>query len=130
MVKCQVCGEEVGDAKFCNNCGSEVVVKKEEPKIQVENVSNNQKSANILQVAPGSINKNNALLLGIIFTGVGHIYCGLTRRGILFLICAIIGFFLLYIPAIIVWIYSIYDLSQKIEALNNGEAVEDTLFGF
>lgn len=129
MVKCQVCGEEVGDAKFCNNCGTEVVVKKEEPKIQVENVSNNQKSANMLQVAPGSINKNNALLLGIIFTGVGHIYCGLTRRGILFLICAVIGS-LLIIPAIIVWIYSIFDLSQKIEALNNGEAVEDTLFGF
>lgn len=30
MVICQNCGKEVGDVKFCGNCGTEIAVKKEE----------------------------------------------------------------------------------------------------
>ena len=40
MVKCQVCGEEIGDAKFCNNCGSkieETIVEEEKEKIFCSN---------------------------------------------------------------------------------------------
>ena len=28
MVKCQVCGEEIGNAIFCENCGSKKRIKK------------------------------------------------------------------------------------------------------
>ena len=30
MVKCQVCGEEIGNAIFCENCGSKIPSQKNE----------------------------------------------------------------------------------------------------
>ena len=32
MVKCQVCGEEIGNAIFCENCGSKIPSQKKNKK--------------------------------------------------------------------------------------------------
>ena len=42
MVKCQVCGEEIGNAIFCENCGSKIPSQKKNKKEKVIN-NNNEK---------------------------------------------------------------------------------------
>lgn len=41
MVKCQVCGEEIGNAIFCENCGSKIPSQKKNKKEKV--INNNEK---------------------------------------------------------------------------------------
>ena len=40
MVKCQVCGEEIGNAIFCENCGSKIPSQKKNKKGSVLKLSN------------------------------------------------------------------------------------------
>ncbi len=83
--------------------------------------------------------KSKTIMLSII-PGLGHMYLGLTQRGITFLISfiglfAIIVFisavmssgailvFLLALP--VIWIYGMFDAVQLLQAKNRGEHVED-----
>ncbi|MFX1519633.1 MAG: zinc-ribbon domain-containing protein [Promethearchaeota archaeon] len=62
-----------------------------------------------------TVRKNEALsvILTIVLAGLGHLYLGKIKRGLLFLIITIIlitiGAFLLFIPTIIWYLYCIYD---------------------
>lgn len=83
--------------------------------------------------------KSKTIMMSII-PGLGHMYLGLTQRGITFLISfiglfAIIVFisavmgsgailvFLLALP--VIWIYGMFDAVQLLQAKNRGEQVED-----
>ncbi|WP_295721379.1 hypothetical protein [uncultured Methanobrevibacter sp.] len=157
MTTCPVCGKEIGDEKFCPNCGSAI---KNENK-ETDNLSTNDNNSNDndndnnikyctnccseidfnAEICPkcgvrqtsSTIGKSDksevlALVLSLILPGLGHFYLGLPKKGIIILICAIIGVFLLFIPYVIVLIYAIYDSYKSAMALANGETVEDKLF--
>lgn len=185
LTTCQVCGSEVGDAKFCKNCGS--AVKKEE---QTNNANSNNaggkfcsqcgKSIDInammcpycgaeqnsqptqekqtkfcsncgeeidskavvcpkcgVQVQNASItqelNPTVAILLNFFIPGLGHIYSGLTQKGILILVLYIVSAILTvvvvgFVLALIIWVWALIDVNKCVKALNAGEHVEDKLF--
>ena len=179
MVKCQVCGEEIGNAIFCENCGSKIPSQKKNKKEKVIN-NNNEKQEKKFCANCGSemasedkfcsncgthelkatnqvcnnlvatFNPGTAFLISIYTTGAGHIYLGLFKRGISFLISQIVLVvlvaiftlllgYLWYMLAVIVLllgilacltlhIYSIYDSYKSIKKITNGESVEDIMF--
>ena len=183
MVTCQNCGTELEDgAKFCKNCGSQIIEKQDENKEDAEfkicdncgfkmdedikfcpkcgsKVTEKQDADSTAQEFKFCANcgfkmdKNNkfcpncgsspdnpqptmpiqsdkssglAAVLSFLIIGLGQIYLGLTKRGlILFVLAVISGFLMLiYIGWIIwlfVWIYAIYDAYNSGEKIKNGE---------
>ena len=70
------------------------------------------------------------VVLAFFIIGIGQIYLGLTKKGIMLFVGAIISGFLMliYIGWIIwfvIWIYAIYDAYNSANRLNNGEVLED-----
>lgn len=157
MGTCQSCGSEVDEgAKFCKNCGSEVITEEENV-----NVSETKFCANCGFEMPKSTkfcpecgtstggvpqavnNVNNAIvnsdkspglaaILSFLIIGLGQIYLGLTKKGIILFIAAVVsGFLMLFIIGwitwLIVWGYAIYDAYNSGEKMKNGIAVEDTI---
>lgn len=161
MVKCQVCGEEIGDAKFCNNCGS---------KVEEENTTSNEEQTKIFctncgkELAEGTEfcnecgtpingavpakttptnNKTNevkvadknpvlAAVLSFFIVGLGQLYLGLNKKGIILFVAALVSLVLTVILIgeilfLIIWIYAIYDGYNSAGKLNRGESVEDTI---
>lgn len=155
MATCQNCGCEVDDeSKFCKNCGSEIV------KNEVVEVSETKFCANcgfemdkstkfcpecgtstIGEPLAGSnvnavsnVDKNSVLaaVLSFLIIGLGQIYLGLNKKGIILFVAAIVSgvlmlVFIGYITWLLVWIYAIYDAYNSAEKMNNGIAVEDTI---
>ena len=153
MAFCKTCGCELPEeAKFCRECGSEVIVE--------ENVSRTKFCANcgseISDVAKfcsacGSPTSNSphtkntynsvvrtdkspglAAVLSFFIVGLGQIYIGLTKKGILLFIGAMISgvlmlIFIGWITWLLIWGYSIYDAYNSAQKMNNGIAVEDRI---
>lgn len=155
MVRCQNCGTEAVDgAKFCKNCGSEIVIEEvdengtkfcsncgfEMPKSTrfcpecgngtdkapqvVNNVNNRVVSSD---KSPGL-----AAVLSFLIIGLGQVYLGLTKKGIILFVLAIISGILMlvlvgWILWLLVWGYAIYDAYNSGEKMRNGIEVEDTL---
>ncbi len=157
MVACKNCGCELKEgAKFCPECGTEVIVEKfssenqfcpncgyKMPKglkfcpvcgsptsnaPQVNNTVNN--TGNFV------VNKEKdptlAAILSFLIVGLGQIYLGLTKKGILLFIGAIISGFLMliligFVTWLLIWGYAIYDAHNSAKKMNNGIAVEDTI---
>ena len=143
-------------AKFCKNCGSDVIVEEEN-----ENINETQFCANCGFEMPQSTkfcpecgtstdgvaqavkNTNNAVinpdkssglaaLLSFLIIGLGQVYIGLTKKGIILFIAAIISGVLMmviigWITWLIVWGYAIYDAYNSAEKMKNGIAVQDTI---
>ena len=130
MVSCQNCGSEVEDgAKFCRNCGSEIVPEE-------HNVSGTKFCANcgFEMSAVGNADKSPVLaaILSFLIVGLGQIYLGLTKKGIILFVAAIVSGILMlvligWITWLIVWGYAIYDAYNSGEKMNRGIAVADTI---
>lgn len=109
---CQSCGKEINiNAEICPNCG-----------VRVAGVAVNQEKSVAL-----------AAILSFLFPGLGHVYNGLTKKGISFivayLISAILIFLLIgFVLVLIIWIWALIDSIKTTEAINRGEFVEDKLF--
>lgn len=123
---CPKCGvkqnlnNNIKTTKYCSNCGDEIDYNAEIcPKCGVRQMSRSASSEK---------NEVLALVLSFLLPGLGHIYLGLTRKGLTLLIIAIVGAFLLFIPYIIAWVYGMYDSYQCAIALSEGRPVEDKLF--
>ena len=129
---CPHCGAEQTNqttqekqTKFCSNCGSEIEVKAVVcPKcgVQVQNTSFTQE-----------INPTLAILLNFFIPGLGHIYSGLTHKGIIILVlyiisCILIMAFIGFVLILIIWIWALIDVNKCVKAINAGEHVEDKLF--
>lgn len=154
MVNCQNCGEEVVEgAKFCKNCGSEIVVEQanekdtkfcsncgfEMPKASkfcpecgttAERVPPVMNTTNI--VVPSNKSSGLAALLSFLIIGLGQVYLGLTKKGIILFLLAIISGVLMmvligWITWLLVWGYAIYDAYNSCEKMKKGIEVEDTL---
>lgn len=154
MVNCQNCGEEVVEgAKFCKNCGSEIVVEQanekdtkfcsncgfEMPKTSkfcpecgttAERVPPVMNTTTI--VVPSNKSSGLAALLSFLIIGLGQVYLGLTKKGIILFLLAIISGVLMmvligWITWLLVWGYAIYDAYNSCEKMKKGIEVEDTL---
>lgn len=154
MVVCQSCGSEVDEgAKFCKNCGSEVII--EENLNETKFCSNcgfeMPQSTNFCPECgtatdnvPQVVNSTNgpvinadkspglAAVLSFLIIGLGQVYLGLTKKGIILFVAAVISgvlmlFIIGWITWLIVWAYAIYDAYNSGEKMRNGIAVEDTI---
>ncbi|WP_458452988.1 double zinc ribbon domain-containing protein [Methanobrevibacter sp.] len=115
---CSGCGFELNDSlKFCPECGTPTSNEVQRTNNQISNV---QKSAGL------------AAVLSFLIIGLGQVYLGLTKKGIILFLLAIVSGFLMFILVgfvlwLLVWAYSVYDAYNSAEKINNGIAVEDTL---
>ena len=157
MVACPNCGVElVDEAKFCKNCGSEVIREEEKedaketifcancglempkstkfcPECGNSTVSTSQIYNNANSVVKSDKSPILAAVLSFFIIGLGQVYLGLTKKGILLFAGAIISGFLMlliigWITWLIIWLYAIYDAYNSAEMMRNGIAVEDALF--
>ena len=155
MVSCQNCGTEAEEgARFCKNCGSEIVyeeVNDNETKF-CSNCGFEMPKAtrfcpecgNATNTVPQVVNNANnrvvntgkspglAALLSFLIIGLGQVYLGLTKKGIILFVLAIVAGVLTLILVgwilwLIVWGYAIYDAYNSGEKMRNGIEVEDTL---
>ncbi|AMD18494.1 hypothetical protein TL18_10025 [Methanobrevibacter sp. YE315] len=109
---CQSCGEKINiNAEICPHCG-----------VRVANIRSSEEKNVILSA-----------ILSIIFPGLGQLYLGLNKKGIIFILGYIISFILVFlligfILMPIIWIWALIDSIRSTEAINRGEHVEDELF--
>lgn len=154
MVECQNCGvEAVEGAKFCKNCGSEIVWQEEEvkstkfcsncgfemksdikfcPECGTASAGVNVQKTNVNSVVRSDKSSGLAALLSFLIIGLGQVYLGLTKKGIILFVLAIIsGILMLFVIGFIlwllVWVYAIYDAYNSAEKMKRGIDVEDTL---
>lgn len=129
-VYCSKCGAmNTTDSNFCSSCGASLAPPKEvippppppattapppppPPTTTVPPPYQTQMTDAQLM----TVRKNEAIsvILTIILAGLGHLYLGKIKRGLVFLIITIIvgwiiGAMLLFIPTIIWYLYAIYD---------------------
>ncbi len=118
-------GEDKPQTKFCQNCGKKIDINAEicpHCGVRVANVAAYQEKNSLL-----------AAILSFLFPGLGHIYLGLNKKGISFIIAYIVSAILILlfvgiVLCIIVWLWALIDSIKSTEALNRGEFVEDKLF--
>ena len=70
--------------------------------------------------------------MSFFFPGLGHIYNGLNKKGISFIIAYIVSAILMvifigFVLILIVWVWALIDAIKTTEAINRGEYVEDKL---
>ncbi len=111
IVICPNCGKNTPEGKFCEHCGASV-----------------QKTQTFQQPAQGTApvqNKNPilALVLSLIICGVGQMYNGQLRKGVIMLVATIIMAILFWPISLIILIYSMYDAYTTAQKINNGEVV-------
>lgn len=154
MVICQNCGEEVVEgAKFCKNCGSEIVVEEANesdtkfcsncgfempkatkfcPECGKATAMAPEKVNSVPTVVRTDKSSGLAAILSFLIIGLGQVYLGLTKKGIILFVLAIISGILMgvligWITWLLVWVYAIYDAYNSCEKMKNGIEVEDTL---
>ncbi len=118
---CHNCGFELnGEFKFCPNCGA--------------SFSNHSRTTPTTVSSSEDKNIVIAIILSVIFPGLGQFYLGLNHKGLMFLIAYIISAVLIllligFILCFVIWIWALVDTIQSTNALNRGESVEDKLLG-
>ena len=127
---CPHCGfkltqDESPRTKFCQNCGKKIDINAEIcPHCGV-------RVAGIVRSGEKSVAL--AAILSFLFPGLGHLYNGLTRKGVSFIIAYIVSALLMlivigWILVLIVWIWALIDAIRTTESINRGEFVDDKLF--
>jgi len=154
MVTCQNCGVEVKDeAKFCQNCGADINEQKATNENETKFCSNcgfeldknikfcpecgkatDNKPITKDNVSVTTVNKDPILaaILSFFIVGLGQIYIGLTKKGIiLFLLAFISAILIIFIIGwflwVVIYIYAKDDAYNSANKINAGETVEDTL---
>ena len=172
MVKCNACGKENGDSTFCSNCGSKLSTQNKVKTSTIQekkfctncgnemdinstfcphcgtsesNLSSHKVGNNLVP----TFNPGTAFLLSLYTTGAGHIYLGLFKWGISFLLAQVVLIALIILFVVVfslmenilgmviaiigvllcisLHIYSIYDSYNSIKQITNGENVGDTV---
>lgn len=131
---CPNCGfkliqDEKSQTKFCQSCGKRIDINAEvcpHCGVRVANINNNNYYS-------GEKSTLLAAILSFLFPGLGHLYLGLTKKGISFIIAYIVSAILVFILIgfvlmLIVWLWALVDSIKSTEAINRGEFVEDKLF--
>ncbi len=117
---CRNCGFKIPDdtIKYCPSCGAPT-----SPTAQANE--------------PGMVLKPGkspvlAAILSFFIIGLGQLYIGLTKKGILLfiaaIVCGILGLIIIgWILWLIVWLYAIYDAYNSANKMNRGVGVKDTI---
>ena len=71
-----------------------------------------------------------ALILSAIFSGVGNVYNGLAKRGLVELIVAVIISLVVFPLGLLWWAYVLYDTYICNVAINNNQQIPKFLFTF
>lgn len=104
---CENCGKEIPDnARFCGNCGKQI-----------------KKTNNIVTEEKNMI---LALFLSIFLMGLGLVYAGDKKKGVILFIATLIfnrlrKFEIFFIIAIILWVYAIYETYKEVKKANGEE---------
>jgi len=107
---CINCGEPIADEKkACTNCGK--------PRMETGTGDRNP-AGNVVYVKEKSAAA--AIILSFIFTGAGQVYNGKLKKGLLMMAGFWIGM-IFFVPAVIIWIYSMYDAYKDADKMNKGE---------
>lgn len=127
---CPQCGfkliqDSAPKTKFCQNCGKKIDINAEicpHCGVRVGGIVRSDNKSVVL-----------AAILSFLFPGLGHIYNGLTKKGVSFVIAYIVSAILMliiigWILVFIVWIWALIDAIRTTESINRGEFVEDKLF--
>lgn len=142
---CPSCGTKITTEKFCPNCGCKTdgTIKQTTnvPQKYCRNCGNpiDPKAeicpkCGVRQMAVvGEKNPVFALVLSLIFPGLGQFYNNQNKKGIILIIAFLVSWVLMFILIgfiliLIVWIFGMYDAYSTAKALNNGEYVEDQFF--
>lgn len=128
---CPQCGfrliqEEQPQTKFCQSCGKKIDINSEICPycgVRVANIMRSSEEKNVLLSA----------ILSLLFPGLGHLYLGLNKKGISFIVAYIVSAILVFLVIgfvliVIVWLWALIDSIKATESINRGEFVEDKLF--
>ena len=128
---CPQCGfrliqEEQPQTKFCQSCGKKMDINSEICPycgVRVANIMRSSEEKNVLLSA----------ILSLLFPGLGHLYLGLNKKGISFIVAYIVSAILVFLVIgfvliVIVWLWALIDSIKATESINRGEFVEDKLF--
>ena len=144
LIYCPNCGSpNPDDARYCQNCGAFIGDPKTAPlkgsTPMMTAAPAPQSGSSYSQVgsfgsvaqtpaqAPpygmptyGTKNEVVAVLISFILPGVGHIYAGKTKKGVLLLILYIVLFLTVIgiIGSVIIWIYALIDSYKTVQAYN------------
>lgn len=130
---CPNCGKKLLNEDFCTNCGYKI-----NPFIKNCSKCGSKMNYNA-RVCPNcgtkAIYRNPfvALVLSLVFPGLGQLYNNQHQKGIKLFIAGIISIILWFIVVgiilcILIWVYGMYDAFFTAKAINHGEIVEDKFF--
>ncbi len=126
MSFCENCGAPISDdATYCEGCGEKTgnpgpAEPSPSPSVPARPVQK-AKDTPVPQVKNPFI----ALILSLLITGIGQIYNGQLKKGLLLLVGVIILWVVFWPIAIIVWLFGMYDAYTTALKINKGEAVPD-----
>ncbi len=115
MMYCRYCGKEIlKKSDFCPYCGEKVdmVRSKEYPRNSEDREIREEKNVAV------------AIIMSVIITGLGSLYAGFMKDGLILLILQIVVsvlgfmFFFPWILSVVIWIYGIYDAYKKCDDSN------------
>jgi TM2 domain-containing membrane protein YozV len=121
---CENCGDPVSEGElFCEKCGAKIdnATPAQSPPGQPQQMTQPSEP-------PKKVNEKNpvlAAILSLIISGVGQIYNGQWKKGILILVVTIIVALLFGLLSLIVVVYAMYDAYTTAQKINNGEPVKD-----
>lgn len=106
---------KIGKREDATKCKNRIKIIKETKNVQAISTSQAPQIIHTSKKITGL-----ALLLSLVFPGLGQVYNGEIRKGFFILIGIILGIFSFIIPGIIVWLYSIYDSYTIAHQMNLG----------
>lgn len=154
MVICQNCGFESKDnAKFCAKCGSEINNQENDvhltifcsncgfemdsgirfcPNCGTSPTGEKPVKANFNPTVRSHKNPTIAAILSFLIVGLGQIYLGLTKKGIILFVVAVISLMCLAfifggILFFIIWGYGIYDAYNSAEKMKDVSIAEEDI---
>jgi len=124
---CENCGAQISEnSAFCDNCGAKVG---EQGPVAVAAGQADQGTPPGQPVtASFPVQQKNpviALVLSLLISGVGQMYNGHWKKGVLLLIVYIVLWIVFWPLAVIVWIFGMYDAYTMARKINTGENVPD-----
>ena len=121
---CPNCGAEIpSDASFCPKCGISLA---DTTSTQSPSVGTGQP---VVQPQVQRKDPILAAILSLILAGLGQIYVGATRRGIIYLIITIVLYVIFFPAGLIFAIYTIYDAYKLAKFYNEMGAIPQSIFG-
>lgn len=126
MSFCENCGAPISEnATYCERCGEKTgspgpAPTSPSPAGQALPLQHAKDTAELQKKNPFI-----ALILSLIITGVGQMYNGQLKKGLVLLVVVIILWVFFWPIAIIVWLFGMYDAYATARKINKGETMPD-----